>query len=388
VRTRWVVEVAHGKIAHARTGVGLGVHFLTLTVNNCTLVSPLPARACDLNPLRYRIAHRVGRSPAVVRFSPSERPTASGEEPGPGILGFFYSLHRESRAMSVEKRAYKIATIYSAWTGWPFAIAGGASALAATGLYGDGERSLGVFLVSLMGFCFGVGMIVFTYLRRASPEVFTRPRDRYPDEPWRWRKTWETRVLDDRAWPRLRHNWLIVLVLNAVIWPVAFHYLQNDVSAAGRVLIYFFLLIGVVQLLSVISRTRRVIRFGTTYLELDSLPAKRGGFLQANLTTKLKPGSGDGIRGRLECIRYEIRTRSQRAADVTEILCSIPFSVAYTDSRPDRSGLVFPIEIPVPADAEDTGPRSAPYHRVTWKLWITGPRGYSCAFEVPVYGTA
>jgi hypothetical protein len=294
---------------------------------------------------------------------------------------------RQRPKRDIRLKSADIVAAYCRWAGYPFASAGALTALAAAGIYGEGERGFAMVVVGVVVCMVGVAMVVVGHGLRGGQDRWLPRQVRFPDEPWLWRKCWAQGYMHDEVWLRLGLLWVGVLALNGIVWTVAWTFLQRDIPLVGTAGIALIILIAVAQTANAVSRTRIAVRFGASALRLETVPARRGGTLRASLDTGLAAGRGGAIEVTLRCLRFRIRHQKERPEDLMETLHEATFTCPAA-AIPGRRGLVFPLEIPVPENGEDTGPRRAPYHRVEWRLGATGPPGYACEFQVPVYGAA
>jgi FtsH-binding integral membrane protein len=296
-------------------------------------------------------------------------------------------MQTDEMNVQVQREAFT-AKIFN-WVGYAIAGSGLLALLAAAGIYGEGERGGEAFAGGLVILLLGAGLIIVAHFWSRRHQTGKALMRRFPGEPWRWRNGWTEATLRASQWGDAGIFWLFTVAWAGIFGGIAFGVHRAEAEGPERFLVYAPL-VAILFLIGAIGASRRAIRFGTSKLQLETLPAQRGGRFRATLDTRLAPGTDGELRVTLGCSRYEIREVQKKGETRTEIvpieLYSFPITIRFDQAVSGPNGLSFPIAIPIPPDVEETGPRTAPYVRVQWSLSVAGPEGYGCTFEVPVYG--
>jgi FtsH-binding integral membrane protein len=298
-------------------------------------------------------------------------------------------MQTDEMNLQVQREAFA-AKIFN-WVGYAIAGSGLLALLTAMGIYGEGERGAEAIGWASVILLLGAGLIIVAHFWSRRHQTESALRRRFPDEPWRWRKGWTESTVRASQWGEAGILWLFTVAWAGIFGGMAFAIHRSGADGPERFVVYLPLF-AIFFLLGAVGASRRALRFGTSSLHLETLPAQRGGRFLATLDTRLAPESDGELKLTLSCSRYEHRQVQEKGQTKTRTvgteLYSFPVTVRVDQAIAGPHGLSFPIAIPIPSDVEETGPRTAPHVRVQWSLAVSGPKGYVCSFEVPVYGTA
>ena len=273
----------------------------------------------------------------------------------------------------------------------PFAGMGLFSAMMLAGAVARREPARELFVLACAAVAFslsGFGLIALALLSGKHADRIDVLRARHPDSPWLWNDEWANRRISDESRAGVVPLWVVATLWNAIAWPVLLF--VPEVREKGKQTILIALpsaLIGVALLIAAVRATLRATRFRPAAFVLDTLPAPIGGALRGRMEVPyaaLASASSIVVR-----ITSTVRVRGGKSTtesilwqDEVEIA---PGSIAHTSD-----GVVIPIDIAIPADAEPTDTSDSANTR-QWRLTVdTELPGidYSATFPIPVFRTA
>jgi hypothetical protein len=269
----------------------------------------------------------------------------------------------------------------------PFAVggviaAGGAAHAAALH---DWTRAgfLGLFALVFGGV--GIGGIVFVMRGRRAAQAATEREARFPDAPWLWREDWAARRITDGARTEIGFSWAFAIFWNLVSIPAAVLGVRAAMHAGNRgaLAALLFPAVGIGLLIWALRATLRLRRYGTSVLELKTLPAVVGHVLEGTVRTPAGLRPAEGFWVTLTCVR-RVTSGSGRNRSTSE-------SIVWQDEhRTEAGGVGIPIAFAIPPDATPSDPQRG-QDRTLWRLEVSAEVpgiDYSATFEVPVFRTA
>jgi hypothetical protein len=247
-----------------------------------------------------------------------------------------------------------------------------------------------LFSVTFGGVGFGGLALSLAGRRRLKEQEVLKAR--HPTEPWLWQKDWASGRIDDSSRVTMWVSWVFAMFWNLVSFPVGFVGVRAALqqgNSAGYVAL-LFPLVGVALLVWAIRTTLRYHKYGTSRLELSTIPGVIGHTLAGTVrtTTILQPT--DGFEVTLSCVR-RVTTRSGKNSSTTEsILWQEERRVRGEPSR-DIAGLGtrVPVAFRLPQDVQACD-ASNPNDRIVWRLKLSASVpgvDYDSVFEVPVFRT-
>ncbi len=141
--------------------------------------------------------------------------------------------------------------------------------------------------------------------------------------------------------------------------------------------------VGVGLLVWAVRATIRRRRYGTSVLELGTLPAVVGHALEGTLRTPAGLRPPEGFRVVLSCIR-RVTSGSGRNRSTSERI------LWQEERRATASGVGVPVAFAIPTDATPSDPGRSD-DRTLWRLEVSAEVpgvDYAAGFEVPVFRTA
>ena len=269
----------------------------------------------------------------------------------------------------------------------PFAAVGvgtavGAVRAAATRDWGQ-AGFLSIFALTFGGV--GIGGIVLVLRGRRGAEAALAREARHPEAPWLWREDWAARRITDASVAQMGFAWAFAILWNLVSAPAAVIGVRAALREGNRaaMIALLFPVVGVGLLVWAIRITIRRRRYGTSVLELGTLPAVIGHALEGTLHTPAGLRPPEGFRVVLSCIRRSTSGSGSDRSTLETILWQ-------EEHRIGASGIGVPVAFAIPADAAPSEPVRGD-DRTLWRLEVSAEVpgvDYAAGFEVPVFRTA
>ena len=269
----------------------------------------------------------------------------------------------------------------------PFAAGGVVAAVAAVravALRDWGQAGLlSIFALAFGGV--GIGGIVTVLRGRGGAEAALAREAQHSEAPWLWREDWAARRITDAPVAQMGFAWAFAILWNLISGPAAVVGVRAALREGNRaaMIALLFPAVGVGLLVWAMRITIRRRRYGTSVLELDTLPAVVGHALEGTLRTPAGLRPPEGFRVLLSCIRRSTSGSGNDRSTSESILWQ-------EEHRTGVSGTGVPVAFAIPADAAPTGPVRGD-DRTLWRLDVSAETpgvDYTAGFEVPVFRTA
>ena len=269
----------------------------------------------------------------------------------------------------------------------PFAAVGVGTAVAAVRALGARDWGQAGFL-SIFALTFGgvgIGGIVTVLRGRRSAEAALAREAQDPEAPWLWREDWAARRITDASAAEMGFAWAFAILWNLISVPGAVFGVRAALREGNRaaLIALLFPAVGVGLLVWAVRATIRRRRYGTSVLELGTLPAVVGHALEGTLRTPAGLRPPEGFRVVLSCIR-RVTSGSGRNRSTSERI------LWQEERRATASGAGVPVAFAIPADASPSDPGRSD-DRTLWRLEVSAEVpgvDYAAGFEVPVFRTA
>jgi hypothetical protein len=276
----------------------------------------------------------------------------------------------------------------------PFGVAGVATMVAGIARIVQGNWREGLpfllFGAVFTGFAAG-GLVLIVWGRRKLREM-ERLRTMHPDQPWLWRRAWAAGRIHDSTRRTLWVSWIFAAFWNAISLPVGFLGVQAALREANpkAFLALLFPMVGAGLLVWAVRLTLRYLKYGTSRLELSTVPGSIGGRIAGIVRVPARLQPEDGFAATLSCVR-RITTRSGKNSSTSERILWQEESRARGEPVRDAagSGMRVPLSFRIPADAmasDSTNPRDEIVWRLTLSANVPGV-DYHSSFDVPVFRT-
>jgi hypothetical protein len=253
----------------------------------------------------------------------------------------------------------------------------------------------GMFLLKgLFALVFGgVGFGLLFGVRYAAKKQVAenKLRDRFPDEPWRWRPEWA----NGRIAASTRAATYVVIAF-AVLWnlislPAALivpgELAKGNMAAAIALL---FPLVGLGLAAWAIRAWLQMKRFKTPTLNLQRIPVALGGRLKGSIRVEAPVPVTTDFALELECVEVSTRGTGKNRKTEEKILWQKQWRVPRHQCQIGPAFTTIPVEVAVPADQPATT-LDSDADRILWRLEATGEcpgPDFWGKFELPVFTTA
>jgi hypothetical protein len=213
-----------------------------------------------------------------------------------------------------------------------------------------------------------------------------------PGSPWLWRADWAT----SKSLSLTRNSaigwWIGTILVSMVVVPVLTTALPPLLRASDP---KAFILIGLcfppaILLVGALRSTLRRERYGTTYLEFNSLPFSPGKRVSGQIQLRLPTSIPHGVDLQLSCVRRIITGSGKEETTNEIVLWQAENNVSQAALASGPLGTAIPVDFEIPQDAYETDheqPRDQLLWLLTAKADVPGV-DYSDKFEVPVFRTA
>jgi hypothetical protein len=159
----------------------------------------------------------------------------------------------------------------------------------------------------------------------------------------------------------------------------------NYVAAIGLL----FPLVGLGLLWWAVKSTLRYRKFGSSYLQLDTLPGVIGGKLRGTIHSRLPEKPAAGVKISLHCVQRR-DSRGKNSSSSEKLLWEQSYTLGPENLYRGREGLDLPVEFHIPYDSLPSDD-SDPCDKIIWRVG-TGAQlagvDYQTQFDAPVFKTA
>lgn len=223
----------------------------------------------------------------------------------------------------------------------------------------------------------------FARVRRAQ-----RMRSEYPDEPWRWERSWAQESRDEGG-RELVLGLLLPLVFGLFLAP--FHWLGLTEEGAGLFLVVMavFDVVVLVFLGKAVYLALRYVRLGTSRLSLARVPCLLGEQLEATLTPARPIPGVQSLELVLRCVeeRTEVQRRGNKSRYVV-VHYALHTQLLTVDAAELAQGRALSFTLPLPGDVPELATCLTAEAPRYWELEARAARSgvdYRAVFLVPVY---
>lgn len=219
--------------------------------------------------------------------------------------------------------------------------------------------------------------------------------EKHADEPWKVRSEWRSREIVAKG--TLDRGLIFFTVFwNLISWPVAYFALFEEAAAqedAAIYLVLLFPLIGLGFFAKILYEYRRMQKFGSTLLELETMPARLGDRVSGILKTGVAAGDQpeDGFHVKVSCYQQYVRYTRDSDGDRKK---KIERDLLWRDEARERGqayGNGAKLQVPFTFELPTDMPPSTPLKTETRKLWEVEIDAdlpgidYADSVEIPVF---
>ncbi len=222
--------------------------------------------------------------------------------------------------------------------------------------------------------------------RRAHRRDLAR-KDALPDQPWRWYEEWASGRVASHGCAKMILFWSVAVFWSAVVGSMFFAGLPEFKHGSPVLMgIIPFGAVGLLFYFWAVRATWRWVKYGASFLALDTFPGVIGGRLCARLVLPSGvPPAGD-LRARLACRRVNHNQEDSPEETLWHDELTLPANQAAAIAE----GLAFPIEFAIPAGQAPSSPLPE-MSEVVWDIDVWGETArmnYRASFQVPVFVTS
>ncbi len=208
-----------------------------------------------------------------------------------------------------------------------------------------------------------------------------------------WREVWASGLIQDSIRSSLNYIWFFAFFWNLISVPLSLTVLPREVLQNRNypaLLGLLFPLVGGGLLIWAIRATLRWKKFGTSVLELETLPGVIGGHLKGILQTRTTLLPEEGLSLKLTCINRRV-TGSGKNRSVNEKILWRERQVIPKDRIEGRAqGSSIPFTFEIPYDARETDRKNMD-NAILWYVDAAASVpgvDYGSQFEVPLFRTS
>ena len=247
---------------------------------------------------------------------------------------------------------------------------------------------LSIFTVTFGGVGFGL-MFAAQWGKRKIAED-ERLRGLHPDEPWMWKSEWASGRIAGSSKETMWFAWGFGILWNLISCPTLIFLPEeiekgNHLAALGLI----FPVVGVGLLWWAIRSTLRFRKFGTSTLQVETLPSVIGGTLRGTGHTRLQEKPAEGVKVSLRCVRRH-ESRGKNSSSSERMIWEDARTLGSEHLYRGREGIDVPIDFHIPFDNQSSDD-SDQYNKIIWRVGASAEVAgvdYETKFEVPVFKTA
>lgn len=278
----------------------------------------------------------------------------------------------------------------------PFAAIGGAACVYSWRIAGAEEPDW----EQIVGMAYFGGLFVFAGATVFGLAIYGAIKERgraklareHPDEMWKWRRDWAEGRIASQSGGYAIATWLLAIFWNYLCLIVPF-LIWSEITTKGNywiVLTLVFPAIGIYFLYRAGVKALQWGRYGDSILEVETLPARRGGMFRGKLKVKRRLADDARYRVRLSCIHHYSTSTGRNRTSRSDVLYRDEYETQSERSDDAFGWRTVPIEFKLPTEWPET---SSPFasSRKYWSIQVdasTPGVDYEAAFEVPVFGMA
>ncbi len=214
----------------------------------------------------------------------------------------------------------------------------------------------------------------------------------YPGQPWMWRKDWAQGRAQGQSGKTVTLVWIPTLIWNGLSWTFAYAVTLHGLPPAQRMIYLFvaiFPLVGIALLVWAGLQTLRLIRFGKTSLQLQTLPASLGHNLRGTIEARLPYPLPHGIRLVLTCVNRVTSGSGNTRTTWDRIQWQDEKNLPPEQIMAGPSGSTIPVDFAIPRNlpqSDHTNPSSQMLWLLRAEADIPGAN-FDDTYEVPVFET-
>ena len=253
-------------------------------------------------------------------------------------------------------------------------------------------EKLGLYV--LIGWIFGgIGCaLVFLWVQaRKAEDELAHAVKRFPSRPWMWKKEWADGCI---ASSEKQQMWVacgLAFIWNAVSLPMCLMLPWGlfDKESVVMLIGITFPMVGAGLLVWAGCYVARWKRFGTSYLEMASVPGVVGGALAGRVRVRHDFPPERGFKLTLQCIKRMVSGPRRHRRATEHVLWQEQTVMTRDVSEEDAGPLAVPVLFRIPFEQPETL-LDDPDCEILWRLEVAADAegmDYTARFEVPVFKT-
>ncbi len=247
-----------------------------------------------------------------------------------------------------------------------------------------------VFLWGCFALVFGmvgvIGLIAVAWAYKTSVYE-NKLKARHPEEPWKWRKIWETGSIKCNGKLTFLFLWPFAIIWNTLTLPAmipAYKAFTGGEKFAALALLFPFC--GLLLFRWAIQKTLSYKKIGAATLQLKTFPGVTGGLFSATFVTGNSLNLENDICFKLQCFETE-PSRGNDDTNNKRLIWADELTIdARTVGNLSHSGI--PVEFSIPYSARPTSDELE--NNIDWSLVVKSELAGSdldTSFDIPVFQT-
>ena len=215
----------------------------------------------------------------------------------------------------------------------------------------------------------------------------------YAQQPWMWRDDWAAGRADGLGRKSVGVAWFFALIWSGISWTIGYALLTHPDPRRpiwAGLMVGLFCIIGIVLLAVAIIQTLRRMRYGTTSVALQTLPAPLGDKLRGTIDAPLPNPLPHGIKLALTCVNRVTSGTGNSRTTTDRILWQEKKSLGPEQIMAGPRGSTIPVEFEVPRD-QPASDHANQDNQVLWMLRAEADVpgvNFDERYEVPVFATS
>ena len=216
-------------------------------------------------------------------------------------------------------------------------------------------------------------------------------RERFPNEPWRWRAEWANGRIAGSARTTAYFAIGFAVLWNLISLP-ALLFVPGEIASGNTVaaVALLFPLVGLGLAAWAIRAWLQLKRFKIPTLTLSQLPVSLGGRLRGSIRVEAEVPVAADFRLELTCSESRTRGSGKNRKTTEHLQWQKEWRVPRHQCQISSTFTSIPVEVAVPADQLPTTMGDEREDKITWRLEVTGecpgPDFWS-RFDLPVFDT-
>lgn len=217
-------------------------------------------------------------------------------------------------------------------------------------------------------------------------------QQQYPQEPWRWKKEWDTGVIHSHGKAKMIGMLVFACFWNLVSLPVVIIALWEEIPKGNYVALIALLFpaVGLGLAAVAVYFVLQWRRYGDTVFQMASVPGVLGGRLHGLIRIPRIILPENEVSITLDCIRRRTSGSGKNRSTHESILWQFEKSLPKNGLFQESCATAIPIDIPIPVDqpgSDESDSNNELIWRLRAKAEVPGV-DYSASFDVPVFQTA